>query len=257
MKVLATFLLLALGSQTFAQYSPQRYVVPEAETKLRADLANAPDDNTRKEFALAALANYPDDVSLGRIAQDALLPVLENPKEWFAARSHEVKTSAASYLYARAANDAMVTDSVADKILADNPDDYWGLRLKGVAIGAVYPDSLPAVIRLMEHAARVKPDRPDTYLYIGFYYKQLGEDEKSIAAFEAGAVSDPSDKIIRDFRLTYYATHKQAEKYFALVPTALPKAPMEWDVSLAKDGSMLTKESFLGHYSIVECWTYL
>ena len=109
----------------------------------------------------------------------------------------------------------------------------------------------------MERAVKSNPDRPDTYLYLGFYYKQLGQDDKAIAAFEAGAIADPADKIIRDFRLTHYATHKQAEKYFALVPTALPKAPLELDVTLASDGSKLSKDVFRGHYSIIECWTYL
>lgn len=257
MKLLTMLGLLVLWSVASAQYSPQLYVIPEAETKLRADLAGASDDTKRKEIAFLALERYPDDVSIGRIAQDALLPLLENPLNWFKTRSNVIKTNAASYLYARAANDAAISDSVSNLILAANPDDYWGLRLKGVAIGAGGPDSLPRVIEFMERAVKSNPSRPDTYLYLGFYYKQLGLDEKAIAAFEAGAVCDPNDKIIRDFRLTHYATHKQAEQYFALVPTALPKAPLDLDVTLAADGAKLSKDVFKGHYSIIECWTYL
>ncbi|MBL0062100.1 MAG: hypothetical protein IPP40_11640 [bacterium] len=71
MKLLTMLGLLVLWSVASAQYSPNLYVVPEAETKLRADLASAPDDAKRKEIALLALEKYPDDVSIGRIAQDA------------------------------------------------------------------------------------------------------------------------------------------------------------------------------------------
>ncbi len=257
MKLLTMLGLLVLWSVACAQYSPQLYVVPEAETKLRADLAGASDDTQRKEIAFLALERYPDDVSIGRIAQDALLPLLENPLKFFSDYAESRNTNAARYLYARAANDGEISNRVADQILANNPNDYWGLRLKGVAIGAGGPDSLPRVVELMERAVKSNPNRPDTYLYLGFYYKQLGNDEKAIAAFEAGAVCDPNDKIIRDFRLTHYATHKQAEQYFALVPSALPKAPLDLDVTLAADGSKLSKEVFKGHYSIIECWTYL
>lgn len=257
MKLLTMLGLLALCSIASAKYSPKLYVVPEAETKLRADLANAPDDAARKEIAIAALERFPNDVSLGRIAQDALNPTLEEPAQWFQARAEKLKTNAARYLYARVANDGAVSHSVADEILIDDPNDYWGLRLKAVAISTGGPDSLPRVCEFMERAVKSNPDRPDTYLYLGFYYKQLGEDDKAIVAFEAGAVADPTDKIIRDFRLTHYATHKQSEKYFALVPQALPKAPLDLDVTLASDGSTLSKDVFLGHYSIIECWTYL
>lgn len=257
MKLLSMLGLLALWAVAQAQYAPQLYAVPEAETTLRAEFAKAPDDVARKELALAALEKYPNDVSIGRIAQDALNPQLEDPKAWFQARAENLKTNAAQYLYARAANDGGISNSVADKILAQNPNDYWGLRLKAVAISAGGPDSLPRVIELMERAIKSNPNRPDTYLYAGFYYKQLGQDDKAIAAFEAGAVADPLDKIIRDFRLTHYATHKQAVKYFALVPTGLPTAPLDLDVTLASDGSKLSKDVFKGHYSIIECWTYL
>ncbi|MBK6911909.1 MAG: hypothetical protein IPK53_00980 [bacterium] len=257
MKLLTLLCLLALLAQAEAQYSPRLYVVPEAETKLRADLANAPDDIKRKEIAIVALEKFPDDVSIGRIAQDALTPLLDNPVKFFSDFANSHNSNAAHYLYARAANDGAISNRVADQILAGNPNDYWGLRLKGVAIGAGGPDSLPRVIELMERAIKSNPERPDTYLYTGFYYKQLGQDDKAIKAFEAGAVCDPADKIIRDFRLTHYATHKMPDEYFALVPQALPTAPLELDVTLAKDGSKLSKDVFRGHYSVIECWTYL
>ncbi len=257
MKLLTLSGLIAVWGIAIAGYSPRLYVVPDSETRLRADLAAASSDEARSEVALAALASYPNDVSLGRIAQDALVSQLEDPVAWFKSRSQEINSDAAKYLYARAANNPLISSAVADEILAGNPNDYWGLRLKGVALTAAGPDSLPRVIEFMERAIRSEPNRPDTYLYTGYYYQQLGQGEKAIAAFEAGAIADPADRIIRDFRLTYYATHKQAEKYFALVPTALPTAPLELDVTLAKDGRKLSKDVFRGHYSVIECWTYL
>lgn len=257
MKLLSALCLLV--TLAYAQYSPQPYTVPEAEAKLRADLAAASPamPNHAEIVAKLALDNHPDDVSIGRIAQDALVPFLDDPVAHFLQRANNLNNAAAKYLYARAANDAAISDSIANLILAQNPQDYWGLRLKGVAVSAGGPDSLPRVTEWMERAIAARPDRPDTYLYTGFYYKQLGQDDKAIKAFEAGAVCDPSDKIIRDFRLTHYATHKMPDEYFELVPQALPTAPLDLDVTLAKDGSKLSKDVFRGHYSIIECWTYL
>lgn len=255
MKLLSALCLLV--TLAYAQYSPQPYTVPATETQLRAELAAAPSDSARKIVAQRALEAYPDDISLARIAQDALTSTLEDPVAWYKTNAERSNTNTAHYLYARAANNAAISDSIANLILAQNPKDYWGLRLKGVAVSAGGPDSLPRVIEWMERAIAARPDRPDTYLYTGFYYKQLGQDDKAIRAFEAGAVCDPADKIIRDFRLTHYATHKLPDEYFALVPQALPTAPLDLDVTLAKDGSKLSKDVFRGHYSILECWTYL
>jgi tetratricopeptide (TPR) repeat protein len=257
MTLLTMIGLLSLWAVAQAQYSPELYIVPAAERSLRSALANAVDDEARFEIARTALQEYPDDISLGRIAQDALLPLLAESTVWFKDRAERLKTRTADYLYARAANDGAISSAIADALLARDPNDYWGWRLKAVAVSAGGLDSLPAVAKLMERAVKSSPNRPDTYLYLGFYYQQLGEDEKAIAAFEAGAIADPTDKTIRDFRLTHYATHKQSEKYFALVPTALPNAPLELDVTLAKSGRKLSKEVFTGHYSVIECWTYL
>lgn len=255
MRVLIALCLFV--SLAAAEYTPSLYAVPEAEVRLHNDLAAASTPELRKEIALTALEKYQDDVSIGRIAQDALLPQLDDPVAWFKERADRLKNGAAKYLYARAANDGTISQGISDELLSADPNDYWGLRLKAVAISAGGPDSLPRVIEYMERAIQSNPNRPDTYLYTGFYYKQHGQDDKAIKAFEAGAVCDPTDKIIRDFRLTHYATHKMPNEYFALVPQALPKAPLDLDVTLASDGSKLSKDVFKGHYSILECWTYL
>ncbi|MBK6765426.1 MAG: hypothetical protein IPG71_03620 [bacterium] len=254
--LIALCLFVSLAS---AKYTPSLYVVPEAEAKLRVDLASPSPamPNHAEIVAKLALDQNPDDVSIGRIAQDALIPFLDDPVAHFLLRANSLNNKAAKYLYARAANNAAISDSIADEILRADPNDYWGLRLKAVAISAGGPDSLPRVVELMERAITANPNRPDTYLYTGYYYKQLGQDAKAIAAFEAGAIADPNDKIIRDFRLTHYATHKMPDEYFALLPQVLPAAPLALDVTLAKDGSRLSKEVFKGHYSILECWTYL
>jgi tetratricopeptide (TPR) repeat protein len=255
-KLLSLLGLLLCFGLARAEYHPALYVPSVAETSLRDALASAESDSVKKTIARHALEEHPDDVIIGRIAQDVLSQLMPEPAEWFKTRAERLKSNAADYLYARSAADGAISLQVAEKILARNPDDYWGLWLKAVSYGSLQEDTLRIVTNLMERAASVFPSRPDTYLYLGYYYKQMKEDEKAIAAWEAGAICDPKHKTIRDFRLTHYATHKQTEDYFALVPAALPIAPLEFDVTLARDGSKLTKEVFLGHYSILECWYF-
>lgn len=248
-------LLPALGA--WAGYSPKALQKSKAETDLQAALDKAANQDEKKQIAEKALADNPEDIVVGRAAQDVLMRTLDDAATYFKTRAEGSESIAKHYLYGRASGDSATQMKEAEWILGKDPKNFWGLTLKAVTLWTEDAEILKQVEGLLQQAVAVDPSRPESYLNLGFVYLDMEKPELALEAFEAGAVADPTNTQIRDQRLTSYATSKQADKYFALAKDALPKDALNFEgLKVAKSSKTLSNADFQGHYTIVEYWAY-
>jgi tetratricopeptide (TPR) repeat protein len=253
--VALALLLPALGA--WAGYSPKPLQKSNAETDLQSALDKATNTDEKKQIAEKALADNPDDIVLGRMAQDVLTKSLDDAATYFKTRAEGSESIAKHYLYGRASGDSTIQMHEAEWILAKDPKNYWGLTLKAVTLWTEEAEILKQTEALLQQAVAADPARPEGYLNLGYVYLDMEQFDKAIEAFEAGAVSDPTNAQIRDQRMTWYATAKQADKYFSLAKDALPKEALSFEgLKVAKSERVLSNADFQGHYTIVEYWAY-
>lgn len=253
--VALALLLPALAA--WAGYNPKPLQKSKAETDLQAALDKAANADEKKMIAEKALADNPDDIVLGRMAQDVLTKSLDDAATYFKTRAEGQESIAKHYLYGRASGDSTIQMEQANWILAKDPKNYWGLTLKAVTLWTEEPEVLKQVESLLQQAVSIDPSRPEGYLNLGYVYLDLEKHDAAIEVFEAGAIADPSNTQIRDQRMTWYATAKQADKYFSLADKALPKEALSFaGLKVAKSDRVLSNADFEGHYTIIEYWAY-
>jgi tetratricopeptide (TPR) repeat protein len=163
------------------------------------------------------------------------------------------------YLYGRASGDSTIMGEQAAWIIKKDPKNTWGHMMAGLGEWEKSKPDNAVVEKHLKDAINLDPSRPEGYLNLGYLYEDMERWPDAIAAFEAGAVADPPNAPIRDARLTYYATARNADKYFQLLEPMLPKEPLTGTLARANPGSSGTVDmaaAFQGKTTVVEYWAY-
>ncbi len=252
--LIAVTLLWAVSA--WAAYSPTPVQKSQAERDLQTALDNAKEKSEKQQIAEKALADHPEDIIIGRLAQDALMRIVEDPAAYFKARAEGTESIAKKFLYARASGDSLTQIQTAEWILAKDPKHFWALIMKATTLWTEDEKILQQVESLLKEAVACDPSRPEGYQNLGYLYQDKEDLHGAREAFEAGAVSDPTNTVIRDMRLTVYAAQRDAKAYFDLVALALPASPLNFDLPLAKSSEKLVTADFHGHFTIIEYWAY-
>lgn len=191
MRLWITFGLLLLTLSAWA-YSPVAVAPSAGETAFASALAAATTDSAKLQLALQALDAYPEDIPVGRAAQDVIFRYKDDPEGFFAARAKDSASPAAHYLNGRATSDTLLMTREAEWLLAKDPHSFWGHQLAG---DAEWSKAHPDMARVEEHlqaSIATDPSRPEGYLNLGYLYEDQEKWPAARAAFEAGAVADPN-----------------------------------------------------------------
>lgn len=249
-------LLLALVTNVWAAYQPQPVQRTTDETQLTAALAKAADAAEKQALAEQALADHPEHIPIGILAQDVLTKQLDDAKRYFRARAEGSSSIAKKFLAARASGDSAQQMETANWILAQDPRNFWGYLLKGQTLWYDDPDIMLHTHALFDSAIAADPSRPEGYFWQGVAYLDEHNHASARAALEAGLVCDPNDAVIRDNLLTVYAANRDAGAYFPLAERGLPAEPLHWDLPFANKAGQLTAQDVQSHVSVIEYWAY-
>lgn len=256
MRTLALVCLLCYAAAAVAAFQPLPVQRSAAETEFADAIAKTDVDSLKLKLAKDALEQNPENIPLGRAAQDIILKLMDNAESYFKTRAEASESIAAHYLYAWAANDTLITAREAAWILKQKPNDFWGHLLN--AIGEwdkSKPDTVIVRSRLLA-AINADPSRPEGYLYLGYFYQDEERWPEALEVFEAGAVCDPAHKSIRDGRLTTYAELRDADKYFKLLAGMYSDKPLEADLPRAHGTARFTSADLRGAPTVLEYWAY-
>ncbi|MFZ5432765.1 MAG: tetratricopeptide repeat protein [Calditrichota bacterium] len=246
-------IVLATSAGAFQPVAGQKSV---AEQEIGALLEAAATDSVKKDIAKSFFNKYPDDIPGGRIAQDILLKNLEDPITFFKKRLEQQETLANRYWYGRASRDSVIMAETAKLILNDYPDNYWGHELAGYAEWYRAKPDTGVLIREFRAAIKADPSRPEAYLYLGWVYWDEEQWPEMREALEAGAIADPTDKSIRDARLTVYAEQRDADAFFTLMQGVFSDTPLTADLPRARGGANLTTAELRNQPTVIEYWAY-
>jgi hypothetical protein len=227
-----------------------------AEQRLTTDLDRAASDSARLRIAESALAAFPEDIVVGRMAQDVIMKFKDDPVAFFKARAESGTSVAAHYLYGRAADDTVIAAEQAQWILKQHPAHFWGLMQAGEAEWSKAAPNLESVRQSFEQAIATDPSRPEGYLNLAFLFIDGNRWAEAKPVLEAGAVCDPQNKYIREQRLTTYAELRDAAAYFDLAKTAFSDKPLTLDLPRANAAGRVTSDDLKKRISVIEYWAY-
>jgi hypothetical protein len=239
-----------------AAYHPLPVTKSAAEAALNEALAKADTDSARVHLAREALDTHPDDIPLGRAAQDILLKLMDDPAGYFKARAESSQSAAARYLYARASNDTTVMERESKWMLERNPRDFWGLFLSASAEWDKAKPDTAIVYGRFRAAIDADPSRPEAYLNLGYFFQDEERWLEAREVLDAGAVADPANKAIRDARLTTFAELRDADTFFKLMEGINSDKPLEADLPRANGPGRFTTADLRGQPTVLEYWAY-
>jgi hypothetical protein len=255
MRFLCGLFILTLAAAAFA-YHPVPVTKSAAETALREALTKTDVDSVRLRLAREALERNPEDIPLGRMAQDVLLKQMDDAVGYFKNQAQGSESVAAHYLYGRAADDTTVTAEEARWILSRDPSNFWGHLLAGIAEWDKSKFDTAVVHRQFLAAVTSDPSRPEGYLYLGYFFQDEERWPEAREVLDAGALTDSSSQAIRDARLTTYAELRDADAFFKLIQGMYSTRPLEADMPLANGTSRLTGTDLRGRPTVLEYWAY-
>jgi hypothetical protein len=210
--------------------------------------------------AEAALKANPEDIPLGRTAEEIILKFRDDPVSFFKARTEKSESIAAHYLYGdicgRANADTVIGEREAAWILKKDSTNFWGHLLAGDAAWNYSKPDLARVQKEYEAAIAADPSRTEGYESLGFLFEDSEKWPEARAAFDAGGVTDPISTIIREHRLTCYAEMRDASAYFDLVKGAYSDQPLTADLSFASKPGKLTSADLTGQATVIEYWAF-
>jgi len=260
MKIISLLTALCLVVAVACAYSPTPVTRSAAETELTAALDQAPSDSAKLKIAESALAGHPEDIPVGRAAEEIILRFRSDPVEFFKARAEKSESIAAHYLYGdicgRANGDTVTTAREAAWILAKDPKNFWGHMLAGDAAWNYGKPDMAAVQKAYEDAVAADPSRPEGYLFLGYVFEDQDKWPEARGALDAGSISDPANKIIREQRLTAYAQVRDAKAYFDLAQSVLPQKALQMDLPRASAPGKVTTANLLGKSTVIEYWAF-
>lgn len=251
------FVALLMAAAVWA-YTPTPVQKSAAEIGLKAALDKAETNEMKAFLATDFLNSKPTDIPAARMAQDAITRTLEDASAFFKARVGKSESVVDHYLYGRASGDSTIMVQEAQWILQKDPKNAWGHMLAGIAEWERAEPDYAKVEHCLQDAIAADPSRPESYLNLGYLYEEMEKGPESIAAFEAGAIADPTNAGIRDARLTYYATARQADKYFTLLEPTLSKEPLTGELPRANNGggTVNAATALRKVTTVIEYWAY-
>lgn len=240
-----------------AAYQPLPVQRSAGERETQALLNEAATDSAKVAIARESLKKFGSEIAVGKLIIDLLLKNLEDPIAFFRSRLEQDSLSAANhYFYGRASRDSTIMAEEAQWILRHDPGNYWGFELAGYAEWHRSKPDTAVLIANFQQAISADPSRPDAYLYLGWVYWDEERWSEAREVLEAGAVADPSDKSIRDARLTVYAEQRDADAFFDLMQGVFSDQPLEADLPRARGGANVTSADLRGAPTVIEYWAY-
>ncbi len=247
------FLWAAMAWASFTPIPVQR---SEAEATLQTALDDAKDKDAKLQIAEKALADHPEDIVIGRMAQDVLMKVLDDPAGWFKSRAEGSESLTKRYLMARASGDSLTQIQTSEWMLSKDPKHYWALMMKATTLWTDDEKILDQVHGLFLQAIAAEPSRPEAYLNLGFLCSDRGQPADARDAFLAATIADPSDRLAKENLMTAYAALRDAAEYFKLADAVFAKEPLKFDLPLARSNMKLEARDFAGQVSVIEYWAY-
>jgi len=235
-------------------YAPQPKVTSPAEASFDSALATATTDEAQVQLAKEFLDKYPDNIPVGRQAQNILNRKSDTSADWYKQRMEANPTATNRYLWARASQDPEIMMAQAEWLMANEPDNFWGYYLAASTLWDAEKPDMDKVIGYFEQAVAKDPARYEGYLYLGYAYEDAGKPEKALEVFTAAEVVDPSDQSPRQARLGLYAQMKNAEKYFELVTPMLPTEPLTVELAVAKSAKGEKSPNLKGEITVLDCF---
>jgi tetratricopeptide (TPR) repeat protein len=253
--IVRLLVLLCAVSVVFA-YSPQPKVITKAETDFDAVIAKAETDEAKVAAAKEFLEMYPDNILLGRSAQNVLNRKSDTPPDWYKARMEASPTTANRYLWARASQDSEVMTEQAAWIMENDPENFWGYYLAATTEWDKEAPDMDKVTHYFEQAVAKDPAQYTGYLWLGYAYEEADKPEQALEVFKAAEVVDPEDSSPKQAMLGLYAQLRNADKYFELVTPMLPVNAVTAELAVAKAEEESKPVGFSGETTVLEFFTY-
>jgi tetratricopeptide (TPR) repeat protein len=235
-------------------YTPQPRVLSTAENEFDSIIAKTEADSAQVQLAKEFLDKYPDDIPLGRQAQNILNRKSDTSADWYKQRMEANPTATNRYLWARASQDPEVMTAQSEWLMANDPDNFWGYYLAATTAWDAKEPDMDKVIGLFEQAVAKDPARYDGYLWLGYAYEEAGKPEQALEVFKAAEVVDPTDESPKQAMLGLYAEMKDAEKYFALVAPMLPTEPLTVELAVAKSAKGEKSPNLKDGITVLDCF---
>jgi tetratricopeptide (TPR) repeat protein len=252
---LAILVLLAFVSAALA-YNPKPYQPTEGERQLEAALEAAANDAVKVQIAKEMLDVFPDDIPMGRMAQNEIKSGTEDYIDYFKARMDKNRTAATSYLYARATGEGKDMAEQGSWIMHNDPDNYWGYFMAALAIGESENPATEEMLKLFETAIEKDPSRVEAYYQAAFAYEELKQWDKAIEAYQAVTITNPEEaKGVKFSIMGIYAQTRDAANYFKMADGLFPAEPVAATVQLVKGGD-LTPDMLKGHATVLDFFEY-
>ncbi|MBU0691893.1 hypothetical protein KKH18_08770 [bacterium] len=252
--IIVRLLVLLCAATLVFGYAPQPKVVTQAETEFEAALATAETDEAQIELAKEYLDNYPDNIPLGRSAQNILNRKSDTPPDWYKTRKEAAPTSTNRYLWARASQDHDVMVEQANWMMENDAENFWGYYLAATAEWDTEEPDMDKVIGYFEQALAKDPAQYTGYLWLGYAYEDANKPEQALEVFKAAKIVDPEDDSPKQAMLGLYAQMKDADEYFELVTPMLPTNPVTVELPVAKSTADLNTVKLNGEYTVLDCF---
>jgi hypothetical protein len=256
MKIPVALLALALVCAPALAYHPVPVTKTAAETELASALDHASSDSAKLRIAEEALNAHPEDVPACRTAQDVIIKHSPDPAGFFKTRAEKSDAISAHYLYGYIAGDTAIAAQQSAWILKKDPHNFWGRLLAADAEWNKETVNYDTLTSRISEAIASDPSRPEGYLYMGWVMEEEEKWPEARAAFDAGAVADSSNTMIRDQRLTAYAQLRDGKAYFDLAKTAFSDTPLSMDLPRANRAGKVTTADLLGKATVIEYWAF-
>jgi tetratricopeptide (TPR) repeat protein len=253
--ILRLLALLCVTSLLFG-YAPVPKVVTPAESEFETALEAAETDEAKVALAKEYLDQHPDNVPLGRAAQNILNRKSETPAEWYQERMDANPTSTNRYLWARASGDPEIMFEQASWIMENYAENFWGYYLAAVAEWSTEEPEMNKITGHFEQAVAKDPSRFEGFLWMGYAYEEAEKLDEALAAFDAAAIVDPESDSPVMAKVSIFAVQRNAESYFELVNGLLPDEPVTVELAVAQPDTDAKPVGFSGDMTVIESFTY-
>jgi tetratricopeptide (TPR) repeat protein len=240
----------------YAGYAPKPVQKSLAEIALQNGLDAAKSDSEKVVIAKAALEANPEDVRLSANCGNVLRRYMDDAEAYFKTRAEGSESIAKRYVNAILYGDSTKQTETSAWILKKDANNYWGHRLAALGEWEKATPNMEKVRSEFEAAIAADPSQPDGYLYLGYALDEMERQSDALAAYEAGAVSDPTNSYLRNARMTIYATQRKADQYFALLPDVLPKEPVSMTLASANAKEGISPEVLKRKMTLLEFWGF-
>ena len=154
--------------------------------------------------------------------------------------------------------DSTIAAQEAAWILKKDPQNYWGHVMAG---NAEWERAKPDNALIEKHftdAIAINPSQPEAYVMLGYLFQDQDDWQRARETFEAGRVTDPENFLFKNALISVYAAQRDADAYFKLFDSMVPKEPLTGMLARASNGTdpVDAAKAFRGTTTLVEYWAY-